>query len=577
MIQTFKNMIAACGSKKGLMQIALTLSALVAIMQGIAYALLFPLFGALVSGSESAWTYLIIIGVLTVLEAMTRLLGSHTETRVYLEVADETRGRLGEQLKQMPLEALTSRRAGDLNQVLTGNVQEVVSIAGSAYGLITNTIFAPTVTIIAMFFIDWRVALAMIVIFPMAIPLYRTLRAISSRANRQSAIAHAETASQIIEYTQGLAVLRATRQVGAKSSRLHDSIEHLRAVQAKANEIGTWPSILVSAVVQLGIVAVTMLAVYFTFEGSYAIAAVAALIVATIRFSEPLALFSNMTAMFDFMEAGINRIQELMSVKPLNIESDGGEVESTHVTFEDVTFSYAETETPVLRNLTCDFPVNSMTALVGSSGSGKTTITKLIGRYADPQTGVVKIGGVDIRAMSSTQLMSYISVVFQDVYLFDDSILENIRIAKPDATDEEVAAAARAANCHDFITRLPRGYDTGVGEIGSALSGGERQRISIARAILKDAPIVILDEPTSALDTESEVAVQTAIDILVKNKTVIVIAHRLSTIVAADNILVLEEGALVEQGKHQDLLDKNGRYAQLWQAQQSARQWKITA
>ena len=215
-----------------------------------------------------------------------------------------------------------------------------------------------------------------------------------------------------------------------------------------------------------------------------------------------------------------------------------------------------------------------MSALVGASGAGKTTVSKLLMRYADPQQGEISIGGVDIRHLTAEQLNSLISVVFQDVWLFDDTLLANLLIARPQATQQEVEEAARAAQCLEFISRLPQGWLTPMGEMGGQLSGGERQRISIARALLKDAPIVILDEPTAALDIDSELAVQKAIDSLVHNRTVIIIAHRLSTIAGAGNILVMEEGEVVEQGRHAQLLSRQGRYQALWQAQMAARVWR---
>lgn len=576
MITTFQNMIAACGSKANLMRRALVLSVLASIAQGLAYALLFPLLSALIDNSDDVWWYLAGIAALIVLDAVFRFFGNHTEWRIYIEVSDETRSTLGEQLRRMPLEQLARRRTGDLNSVLTGNVNDVVTIAGGLFAVVINTIVAPMVTILATFFVDWRLALAMLVVFPAAIPLYRTLRAQGAKENRISAAAHADTASHLVEYTQGLAVLRATRQVGPESQRLQASLAHLREAQTKGAELGTMPSLLMSAVVQLGILAITALAARFVLDDSLSIAAVLAILVITIRFSEPLALFANLSMMFDFMEAAIDRIGELLAVEPLPVVAGAAVAEGSHVEFRDVTFAYDQTDTPVLRGLSLEVPERSLTAFVGSSGSGKTTVTRLLTRFADPQDGVVTIGGVDITTMDHDELMRHFSVVFQDVYLFDDSVRENIRLAKPDATDAEIEAAARAANCHDFITALPNGYDTGVGEIGGALSGGERQRISIARAILKDAPIVILDEPTSALDTESEVVVQQAIDTLVENKTVIVIAHRLSTVVAADNIIVLEDGRIAEQGDHEQLLELGGRHAEMWHAQRADRQWRIT-
>ncbi|MEM1435385.1 MAG: ABC transporter ATP-binding protein [Pseudomonadota bacterium] len=575
MLTTFRNMIHACGSKAGLMQQSLLFAVLSAACQGLAYALLFPLVAALVGQSETLWWYLGGIVALILLDALFRLGESKSGWRVYIEVADETRSTLGEQLKRMPLETLAQRQTGDLNSVLTGNVNDVVSIAGGLFGMVVNTFVAPTVTVIATFFIDWRLAVAMLVLFPVAIPLYRSIRRAAARDTRISADAHADAASHIVEYTQGLAVLRATRQVGSQSQRLQGSLARLREAQVKGTKLVTTPSILMSALVQLGIVGITALAISFVLDASLSAAYVFVLIVIAVRFSEPLALYANMSAMFDFMEAAIDRISELLEIKPLPTAAAEGATDGFRVEYDNVRFSYEGSEEPVIRDLSFQLPERSLTALVGTSGSGKTTVTRLLTRFADPQAGAIRIGGVNIRSMSQGELMRHFSVVFQDVYLFDDTVGENIRMAKPDATDDEVAAAARAANCHDFITALPRGYETQVGEIGGALSGGERQRISIARAILKDAPIVILDEPTSALDTESEVAVQRAIDTLVQDKTVVVIAHRLSTIVAADHIIVLEGGEIAEQGDHRTLLAQDGRYAQMWQAQRAHRNWRL--
>ncbi len=583
MIGTYKRMIRAAGSSAARMRQAFFITIASAIVQGITYAMLFPLFTEVMAPDRSVNRLLFYSGILialVLLDAILRFLINNRDWATQTAVGHELRMRLGEQLRRIPLEYLNSRKAGDLNIVLSGNVQDVVMIMSGLYNLVLYTIIAPTTVILITLFFDWRLALALTLIFPLVIPLYQRIRAVAAQQYRGSASAHAEVTSHLIEYAQGLAVLRATRQVGPQSIRLKNALDDLRQKQTDTQDLSLVPNMILSTIVQVGILTVTILGIFWVVNGSLSIAILVALLAIMVRFSETLAMFASLSTMFDFMEAALERIDRLLAIKPLPLIKPKDQILSFDIRFDGVDFTFASgtkegSGTQVLRDISFSLPEKSLTALVGPSGSGKTTVTKLITRYADPQRGSIEVGGVDIRSVTPETLMRHIAVVFQDVYLFDDSIRNNIRLAKPDASDAAVEKAAESANCHDFITRLPDGYDTTVGEIGGALSGGERQRISIARAILKDAPIVLLDEPTSALDTESEVAVQRAIDRLVENKTVVVIAHRLSTVVAADRILVLEEGRIVERGSHDELLNDKGRYAAMWATQQQTRRWKV--
>lgn len=577
--QTWRQLLESAGSRASRLNASLKGIFIAAVLQGLMLACILPLFTALLNrhDGQAALFWLIAMGVLMLLSTAIRwwaqafdYAGDMTAT------THELRTRLGEQLRRIPLETLQGKRAGEVNSLLLGNVDENLSYVLTVANMIATALITQLVVALIILVFDWRLGLLMLLIFPVLVPLYRWLRPLYGKSMRELAQVHQQTNADIVEYVQGLPVLRAACCEGEKATQLQGSFRHLQQHQENAQHKGAWPHIIMTSTVEVGILLTLCSGIALTVSGMTDITVLAAVLVLMTRFAEPLATLIVYTKVIDLTEAALEHIKALLAIEPLPQRQPIQQPEDFAVCFNDVTFRYASADEAVLYGLNAQFPARSLTALVGPSGSGKTTLTRLMMRHADPQQGTVTLGGVDIRAMAPEQLNRLIAVVFQDVYLFDDSIAANIRMARPDASDTEVEAAAQAANCHEFIRRLPDGYQTRVGDIGGRLSGGERQRISIARAMLKDAPIIILDEPSAALDTESEVAVQHAIDRLVRDKTVIVIAHRLSTIAAADRILVVDKGVIFEQGTHAALLAKGGRYSAMWQAQQATKSWHVT-
>jgi len=576
--ETWLQLMRSARSRASGLRVSLIGLALAAIVQGLALACLMPLFLALIPAAD--WQV-----ALPWLLAMSGLMLASTVIRWWAQGFDyrgdmvhnthELRTELGEQLRRIPLEMLQDRRAGGVNATLLGNVDETLSYVLTIANMMASALITPVVVALAALWFDWRMGLILLLVFPLLIPLYRWRRPAFGRGMRMLAEANERTSSDILEYAQGLPVLRAACCVGARAESLQASFRHLENIQTIGQKKGAKPNLILATVMELAVLLVVFAGTLFVAQGTLDVAILAALMVIVVRFGEPLATFVLYAKVIDLIEAALGKINTLLNISPLPQQTPAEVPQTFDVVFEGVSFGYARADKATLHGLDTRLPTHSLTALVGPSGSGKTTVTRLLMRHADPQAGRVAIGGVDVRAIEPERLNALISVVFQDVYLFDDTILANIRMARPDAGDEAVEAAARAAHCHEFISRLPEGYATRVGDIGGRLSGGERQRISIARAMLKNAPIVILDEPTAALDTESEVAVQTAIDALVRDRTVIVIAHRLSTIVAADQILVIDEGRVVETGRHEELLARDGRYASMWRAQQSTKNWHV--
>lgn len=569
---TYRRLLRSAGSQAGRLRASLCLLLLAAVCQGLSLACIVPLFVHVTRGDpwRVALAWLAAFTLLAAAAIVLRWRAQGFDYRGHMARAThELRVLLGEQLRRMPLEALQAHRTGGIAAKLLGGVDEQMNYALTVINLILGAIVTPAAAAVALLAWDWRLGVALMLVFPAIVPLYRWRRPALDRGHDATGRANETLNAELLEYMQGLPVCLATGRAGAANERLRAGFEQLEQLQREHHRRGAKPSLMVAAIVESGMLAILGCGMLWVTQGSLAPAALGAVLVLVARFAEPLATFVNFTTVLALIEAALARIEELRAVAPLpQWPAQGGLAGPADIRIEGLEFRYAGGTAAALRDIDLDLPARGLTALVGPSGSGKTTLTRLLMRHADPQRGAIRIGGVDIRSLPPADLNRLISTVFQDVHLFDDSVIGNIGMARPEAGEAEVRAAARAAHCLDFIERLPQGWQTRLGEAGGKLSGGERQRLSIARAILKDAPIVILDEPTAALDTESELAVQAAIDTLVAERSVIVIAHRLSTIVAADRILVFEDGRITQRGTHAELLAQPGRYRRMWQAQQ---------
>jgi len=575
--ETYRQLLRSVGERAPQLRRVLLRLLAACALQGVALASVLPLLSAALARSSTVWGWLATMTALMLLATVLRWQGqSFDYDGNMLAASHALRTRLGEQLRRMPLQTLQQRRAGEVNATLLANVDENLLYTLTIVNAIFMALVTPFSAALVTLAFDWRLGVLMLLVFPAIVPLYRWRRPAFARGMRMLDAAQHATSADVLEYMQGLPVLRSARSVGARAQALQASFAHLQRIQTLGHQKGAKPGLVIATVMEVGLLVIAAAGVYWALAGGLSVATLAAALVMMARFAEPLANFVSFTAIIELIETALQRVEALLAVPPLPQATSAAVPQRFDVRFDRVSFGYDGQPQPVLSDLSVHIPARSMTALVGPSGAGKSTFARLLLRHFDPTAGSVQIGGVDLRHIAPEDLNARVAMVFQDVYLFDDTVAANIRMARPDASDAEVRHAAAQAQC-DFIDRLPQGWDTRLSEFAARLSGGERQRLSIARALLKNAPILILDEPTAALDTESELAVQAAIDALVAEKTVIVIAHRLSTIAGADQILVLDQGRLIERGQHADLLAAKGRYAALWQAQQRVKNWHVKA
>ena len=491
------------------------------------------------------------------------------------------RMKFAEHIARLPMGFHTANSTGKLRRLMDENTEKVEQFVAHQLPDIIGALIAPVVLFVILFVFDWRMGLACLV------PVVLSFVALGSSMMNPKTMKHMQEIqgcqedmnNSAVEYVRGISVVKAFNQTVYSFRKFYDVIEKYRqsSIDYTYAARGSYCAfiLLINSVflflLPVGILIGSHAANYQAFAVTFLF-----YLVLSMGIAAPINKLMYVFTQGTMVQVSIGRLAEVFKMPE---QEDGGmstPAEKHDIQFEHVSFSYNENDVAgVLHDVSFLAPTGKVTALVGPSGSGKSTIAQLIPRFWDVQEGRVLIGGQDVRKLETNTLMRQVSFVFQDVFLFNKSIIENIKIGNPDASDEAAVAAAKAAQCHEFVSRLPNGYHTVLGSKGTYLSGGERQRVVIARAILRDAPIVVLDEATSFADPENEQKIQAALERLMAGKTVVIIAHRLSTIQNADRILVVEDGRIVEQGRHASLLDKNGKYKTMWDAYSSALQWKL--
>jgi ATP-binding cassette subfamily B protein IrtB len=493
----------------------------------------------------------------------------------YVSYEASARGRisLAERLRRLSLGFFGSRDPGDLTTMMLGDYSLVETTISHHFPQLISGIALPLIAFICLFFVQWELALAMFIALPLSLLIIYLSNNFQTRLGKSHIKAKVDAASRLQEYLLGMREIKAHNLSGTRFKRLQEAFHRLMHESIKIEGAIGPVMMLAIGLMRSGLTLILFTGAYLLVAGELTLPVFLIFILLGTRVFEPLQVVMVNYAEIKYATVSAERIMEIQQ-HPLqpgtDYPPDGNRIE-----FDNVTFAYEDQD--VLKNVSFAIEPNTITALVGPSGSGKSTVTRLIARFWDVQQGCIRLDGKDIREIDPEKLLSRISMVFQDVYLFKDTIGNNIRVGRTGATQSELEEVARHACAHDFIMSLPQGYDTPVGEGGCTLSGGEKQRISIARAMLKDAPIILLDEATAALDPENETNVQRAINTLVSNKTVVIIAHRLKTVRGADKIIVLNNAGIAEEGRHQELLLRDGLYHQLWNLQQQSAGWRMKA
>ena len=546
------------------------------VMGGVSvlYLMMSGFMDTLTDGSPlpGAWLPIVLTVLFAVLSFVTHLQQYRaTYGLVYGEVK-ATRLRLAERLRKLPLGYFGKRDLADLTETLMGDVNRMEHVWSHVLGYLYGAYISTAIIAVCLLVYDWRLAIACLWGVPVAFALLFGSRRFASRAAERTKAAGIRVSDGIQEALENVREIRATNQEERYLAGLNRKIDEHERIMIRG-ELGTGVFVnAASVIMRLGVATTILVGAQSILSGriDFMLLFLFLLVITRVYapFDQSLALIAEMFV----SQVSADRMNEIYET-PIAEGSETFAPRGHDIVFDHVSFAYDQKD--VLRDVSFTAKEGEVTALVGPSGSGKSTCARLAARLWDVTKGSIRVGGVDISTIDPEVLLRDYSMVFQDVVLFDDTVMENIRLGRRGASDEEVRAAARAANCEEFVRRLPKGYDTPIGENGARLSGGERQRISIARALLKDAPIVLLDEATASLDVENETKVQEALSRLLAGKTVLVIAHRMRTVEAADKIVVLADGRVAEQGSPSELMAKRGLFRRMVELQRQSAGWKL--
>jgi ATP-binding cassette subfamily B protein IrtB len=486
--------------------------------------------------------------------------------------------RVGNRLIALPLGWFTADHKARVAREVTHSAPKVGGFVGQLAPRLITAVTTPLTVLVTVSFIDWHIGMILLAVLPLAWLVMRWNGRVARRTDEVLDRSEAELTGRTIELAQAQPVLRAAGRAREGSARMQEALDQQQLAYRSALRASIAPRLAYVGILLIVLTGAMATSAWLIWDGQLSAARGTALLVLVVLFMEPLGVVNDAYGGVQSVQVALGRVEDVLRAPVLPApQGQGARIDGNDIEFDRVWFGYGAE--PVLHDLSFRCPAGTTTALVGPSGSGKTTITRLIARFYDVTEGAIRIGGTDLRDVQPRDLMDHLAIVFQDVYLLDDTIEQNLRLAKPDATDDEMRTAARAARLDEVVRRLPDGWQTRVGEGGARLSGGERQRVSIARALLKDAPIVLLDEASAALDPENEALVQEALTALTADghRTVIMIAHRLATLARADQFIVLDDGGVAECGAFLDLIESGGRFTAMWEQYTHSRDWRIKA